>query len=191
MDLYKIVGPAGECRNGGSGDWSLPTATEPGEWREVTGDIVPCRNGLHLATATQVPQWYSPGSVVYRVETDGPLVNAGDKWVAARVRLLPRKTSGKRPDMAREAVRLSRAEAAARRKLERVKPTAAIPPQWRAYLLASYGSKLPPGHPAIAYGAMLAADERRRVAAEREYEATVAAARDRHNAAAMAEVLPD
>ena len=73
--LYKIVGPNGECLNGGRGQWSLPDGDKPGEWWEVDGPIEACRNGLHLVTAAQLDRWYRYGSesVVYQVETDGEL----------------------------------------------------------------------------------------------------------------------
>jgi hypothetical protein len=90
--LYKIVGLEGEPRNGGRGNWPLPHGQQPGEWREVEGTLQPCANGLHLTDADHITAWVMDGPicVVYRAEVDGELLDAGDKYVARRVRLLPR-----------------------------------------------------------------------------------------------------
>lgn len=92
--LYKIVGPAGEPLNGGSGQWPLPTAIDPGAWWEVSGPVVACRNGLHLTDAEHLETWLPPIGqpfVIYRAEVRGDVVNAGGKWVAECARLLPRR----------------------------------------------------------------------------------------------------
>ena len=163
MDLYKIVGPNGECLNGGHGDWPLPTDTEPGEWRDVDGPLEACRVGLHLADADQLPHWLPSPSrpcIVYRVETRGEVIDAGEKWVAQSVRLLPR---GRVPDFAKaERLRASR-----RKRAERLR-TVAVPDVWRGYLRNV--STLPAGHPGARYLAVLNAADAAYDAAMRKAE---------------------
>lgn len=61
---------------------------EPGEWVEVDGDLEACRNGLHVCRVDQLLDWLS--DELWRVEVDeaAGLVDAGDKVVARRVRLV-------------------------------------------------------------------------------------------------------
>ena len=80
--LYKVTGPKGEAFYGGTGHWT------PGRWRSVRGPLVPCEHGLHVITVAQLPQWLGPA--IWRVETDGELVDAGDKLVARRARITER-----------------------------------------------------------------------------------------------------
>lgn len=68
----------------------------PGEWREIAGPLEACRNGLHLTDASNLRRWL-PASRwppepyrVYRAEADGECKDAGEKWVARRVRLVGR-----------------------------------------------------------------------------------------------------
>lgn len=93
--LYKLL------RNGKSRDgqykWSLPkkkgTAWVPGEWHEVTGELVQCHNGLHL---TSVPSAYlgftnPERPEVYEAETEGEVTDGRTDEIAARkVRLVRR-----------------------------------------------------------------------------------------------------
>lgn len=91
MRLYKILGDNGRPYHGGSGAWPLPTGDGPGEWLEVEGELVPCRNGLHLCRAGDVPFWAGPR--LYEAEHDGELVEHGSdsardsKVVVRRARL--------------------------------------------------------------------------------------------------------
>lgn len=62
------------------------TWPEPGMWLEVEGPLVPCRNGLHVATPAQVLDWLS--DELWLVEVDGETLDAGDKTVARRARLV-------------------------------------------------------------------------------------------------------
>ena len=149
MQLFKIVGPSGECQNGGSGDWPLPTDTEPGAWREVEGPLEACRNGLHLTDAEHIAAWSHPGAVLYRAEVDGELIPTDGKYVARRVRLLPRRKPARilAPDaLARAEDRrtraIARADNAARHRID------ALPqPPASGYLSAVNARKLPAGHP--------------------------------------------
>lgn len=159
--LYKLVGPEGECLNGGSGHWPLPTATEPGDWREVTGPLEPCRNGLHLTDADHIGvwSWHDPRAILYRVETDGEVITEPglQKYVARRVRLLPRRkaapafdsTIHDRAEARRDRAYRKAAEIAADAKAALTRPPAL------AYL-DRVGTKLPPGHPLAGQAAAVA-----------------------------------
>lgn len=70
-------------------EWTLPSRSEPGEWHEVTGDLVPHRNAFHL-TSDPKEHWRN-GLEVWRVETEGETVCVrGDEWCARKVRLVKR-----------------------------------------------------------------------------------------------------
>jgi hypothetical protein len=65
--------------------WPLPERG-PGEWVHAEPD--PCRSGVHACSAAQLPLWLGP--VLYEVELDGEVEDAGMKLVAARGRLTRR-----------------------------------------------------------------------------------------------------
>lgn len=163
--LYKIVGPAGEPLNGGSGTWPLPVDGKPGEWWDIDGPLEACRHGLHLTDADHLSQWL-PGNrpaVVYQAETRGPVINAGEKYVAASVRLLPR--SRPMPDFDAAERKRKRAIARAGKLLD-----VAVPPVWRAYLLGV--GTLPAGHPGAVYQTRLRDARDAHAAAVRKAEDT-------------------
>lgn len=61
---------------------------EPGTWLEVEGDLVACRNGLHIATLRQVlERWLSEELWEVEADLDGAIVLA-DKTVVRRARLV-------------------------------------------------------------------------------------------------------
>jgi hypothetical protein len=71
--LFKVLVGGGSC-HGGSMVWSLPTANSdgsfaPGEWHEVAGPIIACRNGLHLTTAPA--EWWKGSAGAYVAEGAG------------------------------------------------------------------------------------------------------------------------
>src|SRR5690554_5562168 len=88
--LVKVLGPNGEAIHGGSGRWPLPNGNQPGEWLQVNGEIIPCRNGLHACTPDNVFEWIVPNARLFVFEGD----NAQDfkiehsKIVYRRARLL-------------------------------------------------------------------------------------------------------
>lgn len=85
-EYYKVLGPDGAACNGGSGQWPLANG-RPGAWLDVTGDLVPCQNGLHVCTRAQLIDWLGP--TIWRVEVDPAEVLAEtDKTVVRRARLL-------------------------------------------------------------------------------------------------------
>ena len=69
--------------HGGSGQWP-----EPGEWREVDGDLAPCVNGLHVCTLAQSMNWLT--AECWLVEIDGDRIEEPDKLVVRRARLTER-----------------------------------------------------------------------------------------------------
>jgi hypothetical protein len=85
MQLYKVLGADGRAFHGGRGQWT------PGRWRSARGPLVPCANGLHVTTIAQLPQWLGPA--IWRAETDGELLDAGDTWVARRARITEQVTA--------------------------------------------------------------------------------------------------
>ena len=70
----------------GSGKWPLPRGKKLGAWREVEGPLVACENGLHLARGPQVLRWL--GLRLFVAEYDGELIEAGDKVVVRKARLV-------------------------------------------------------------------------------------------------------
>lgn len=89
VNLYKITTPDGCPCHGGSGTWNLPHDGQPGEWREAKGKLVPCENGLHLVRGSQLLRWLpNQESRLWLAETDGPVIDHGDKFVARKVRLV-------------------------------------------------------------------------------------------------------
>ena len=85
--LYKLTTTKGEPVHGGKGSWSLPRGKRPGAWREVTGKLVPCHNGLHLLRAQDIARWFHEG-VLWEVEAGPERVDHGDKIVVRRARLV-------------------------------------------------------------------------------------------------------
>jgi hypothetical protein len=63
-------------------EWPLPDG-EPGRW--VDARLEPCRSGIHACRPDQLPLWVGP--VLYEIELDGEVVEAGMKVVAPRGRL--------------------------------------------------------------------------------------------------------
>lgn len=88
--LYKVLHSDGYSWHG---EWPLPTkladgSWKPGSWIEVTGDLVPCVNGLHGCDGTrQLLRWLGP-PLVCEMEYDGDVVVHYDKIVGRRARLL-------------------------------------------------------------------------------------------------------
>jgi hypothetical protein len=60
-----------------------------GRWtKRITGDLVACERGYHLARDEQVLAWLGP--IIYEAEPGDVIVEAGDKVVTDRVRLIRR-----------------------------------------------------------------------------------------------------
>lgn len=86
MTLYKLTSPKGEPVHGGTGAWGRPRG-RPGAWRSVTGDLVPCRNGLHLLRLDDIRRWLRVG-VLWEVEAGPERIDDVDKIVVRRARLV-------------------------------------------------------------------------------------------------------
>jgi hypothetical protein len=81
-ELYKVTDTDGRSFHGGSGKWTK------NRWRNVKGELVACENGLHLCRRQDLIYWLGP--VIWRAEIDGELIEANDKVVARRARVVER-----------------------------------------------------------------------------------------------------
>lgn len=93
MTYYKGLNPDGSCYHGGHGAWPLPARNTdgswtPGEWVEVEGKVEACVNGLHACRDRQVLEWLGPA--LFELEYDGEPVDAGNKVVGRKARLVRR-----------------------------------------------------------------------------------------------------
>lgn len=91
MLWYKVLNVDGTPFHGGQGAWELPTTEQPGAWREVTGPLVACTNGLHLCQCDQLIRWLGPA--IFTCEYSGEAIHYGDKIVARKARLHTRLLS--------------------------------------------------------------------------------------------------
>jgi hypothetical protein len=83
MQLYKVLGEGQTSYHGGSGKWTK------NRWRSVSGEVVPCVNGLHLCRRQDLVGWLGPQ--IWEVEADeSGLVEANDKVVVRRARIVRR-----------------------------------------------------------------------------------------------------
>ena len=87
MQHYKVLAENGEPHHGGTGTWPLPNGVAGG-WLEVTGELVPCKNGLHLCRPGDLIEWLGP--VIYTAEYDGEMIEHNDKIVVRKARLIER-----------------------------------------------------------------------------------------------------
>ncbi len=79
---YKILGENRLPIHGGDGRWP-----EPGEWRDVSGKLVSCKNGLHLCRRDQLIAWLGP--CIWEAEADpAEIIVDTDKVIARRARLI-------------------------------------------------------------------------------------------------------
>ena len=83
--LYKVLGTNGSAYHGGTLAWPLPNG-KPGRWVKVEGELVPCRNGLHLCTIDQLLAWLGP--TIWVAEAGRERIEQKDKIVARRARLV-------------------------------------------------------------------------------------------------------
>jgi len=79
--LWKVLRADRYSLHGGTGQW--PPA---GEWREVPGDLDPCRNGLHLCRRGDLVHWLGPE--IWEAECEGEMVVGDNKIVCRRARLV-------------------------------------------------------------------------------------------------------
>ena len=88
MIYYKVLDEQGAPFHGGRGQWPLPRGERPGAWLEVQGQIIPCRNGLHLCRKRDLLTWLGP--TIYEAEAGSELIDHSNKVVVSRARLLRR-----------------------------------------------------------------------------------------------------
>ena len=87
-EYYKLLNADGTSPLRGF-PWPLPKDGEPGEWLPpIEGDLIARKHGYHVVTLDQALAWRA--SAMYRVEIDGEIINAGNKHVCRRARLLDR-----------------------------------------------------------------------------------------------------
>jgi len=86
--LYKVTGPKGEATNGGLGVWHRPSGKRPGKWMPDIHNPVPCRSGYHLITTEHLLDWIGPRIWVAEFHPDAVVVDARDKLVGSRARLV-------------------------------------------------------------------------------------------------------
>lgn len=87
---YKVLTDKGAAYHGGVGRWPLPKGDEPGAWKRVEGDVIPCMNGLHVCARDQLIYWLGPAIFVCEVDDSMEVVDHGDKTVVRRARLVSR-----------------------------------------------------------------------------------------------------
>jgi len=91
MKYYKVLDKHGCSCHGGDAEWSLPTQNDdgtwtPGEWMpEIEGELKPCRNGYHVVTLEQLPDWL--GERIFEVESGDEIVHEDNKSVTRTCRL--------------------------------------------------------------------------------------------------------
>jgi hypothetical protein len=79
---YKFLG--GDGRGVFSGmAWPQPKGS-PGDWVEAEVDL--CRSGIHACRTADLSYWLAP--LLYEIELDGEIVEAGMKVIAPRGRLV-------------------------------------------------------------------------------------------------------
>ncbi|HEY9792127.1 MAG TPA: hypothetical protein V6D22_17105 [Candidatus Obscuribacterales bacterium] len=98
VKYYKVL-MNGTSFHGGAMPYSLPIQKEdgtwkPGKWHNVDGQILLCRNALHV-TSDPI-NWFASGAEVFEVETNGEIVRRNEKddkigceWVRLIRKLTP------------------------------------------------------------------------------------------------------
>ena len=82
---YKVLGPGRTACHGGTGTWP-----EPGGWLEVKGEVIPCRNGLHLTDLDHLIDWLGPEIWEAEVHPAATVIEHGDKIAVSKARLVRR-----------------------------------------------------------------------------------------------------
>jgi len=79
VKIYKILAAGRKSCFGGDMTW------EPGQWYEVTGDLVPCRNGFHLCREQDLLDWLQ--EEIWEAEYEGEVIDHGNKLVVRKARI--------------------------------------------------------------------------------------------------------
>jgi hypothetical protein len=79
--LFKVLGKGRTPCHGGDGKWP-----RRGVWRKVDGPLVLCEHGLHLCRENDLVLWLGPE--IWEAEYDGERIDAEDKIVVSKARLV-------------------------------------------------------------------------------------------------------
>jgi hypothetical protein len=82
---YKWLGENGRSVISGF-RWPLPQGGRPGDWLDVEGDLVLCRNGVHACRVNQLAHWLGAG--LWVVELGGRIIDVEGMLVSSRARLV-------------------------------------------------------------------------------------------------------
>ena len=85
--LFKVLNVDGSSCHGGSLQWGLPKG-RPGRWHQVSGELIPCENGLHLCREKDLLDWLGPA--IFLAEARGERIEETDKVVVREARLVRR-----------------------------------------------------------------------------------------------------
>jgi len=80
--FYKVLNQKRRSFHGGTGTW------QPGSWRSVEGDLVPCSNGIHYCDPNQLIEWLGPTIWLFEDGTPDETIDAGDKRVTRKGRVV-------------------------------------------------------------------------------------------------------
>lgn len=80
--LYKILAHGQKSCHGGNHIWI------PGEWLTIEGELVPCKNGIHLCRPEHLLDWLH--EEIWEAEYTGEIIDAGDKLVVRSARIVKR-----------------------------------------------------------------------------------------------------
>ncbi len=81
--LWKATREGGQAAHG-YGRW------HPRRWRTVSGALIPCRRGIHYAAGPQILRWLNTELWVFEDGSPEDAIDAGDKIVTRRGRVLER-----------------------------------------------------------------------------------------------------
>ena len=81
---FKVLGAERQSHHGGNGTW------QKGRWRSVKGEIVPSSNGIHYCKPEHLVRWLGPTSWVFEDGSPDETVDAGDKLVTRKGRIVER-----------------------------------------------------------------------------------------------------
>ena len=80
---FKFTAANGACTHG-TGRWTRR------RWRTVTGELVPCRNGIHYLDADHLLTWLNAELWTFEDGTPDERLKDGDKYVTRKGRVLER-----------------------------------------------------------------------------------------------------
>lgn len=80
--FYKVLSEGRKSCYGGEMTW------EPGLWYEISGELVPCKNGFHLCKDEDLLDWL--GEEVWEAEVEGEIIDHDNKVVVRKARITKR-----------------------------------------------------------------------------------------------------